>query len=234
MKNAMYTNKNSDYLQKNKSWHTEDSHWKAKQILKMINRNNLDLKYIAEIGCGAGEILNKLNILLNDKMIIYEGYDIAPDAIELTNSISNFGVKFFLEDLLEKKDIFFDLLLTIDVFEHVENYIDFLRKCREKAKYKIYHIPLEISISAILRNKLIESRTSVGHLHYFTKETALATLTLSGQEIIDYFYTFGSIDLPNNTLKNTVANIFRKLLYRINPDFCVRLLGGFSLIVLTK
>ncbi len=31
------------YLENNQAWHTEDSAWKTKQILKIIEKNNLSL-----------------------------------------------------------------------------------------------------------------------------------------------------------------------------------------------
>jgi hypothetical protein len=74
----------------------------------------------------------------------------------------------------------------------------------------------------------------VGHIHYFTKETALATLSDCGYKVIDYFYTSGSNDLSGNGLRSKLIKIPRKVLYSINKDIAVRLLGGFSLLVLAK
>ena len=95
-------------------------------------------------------------------------------------------VKYFMENLLDKNE-HFDLLLCIDVFEHVEDYIGFLKELKKKANNHIFHIPLDITVSSVLRNTMMSARQSVGHLHYFTQETALATLKDSGYEIIDYF-----------------------------------------------
>jgi len=234
MQQNTYTEENSEYLKKNATWHTQDSEWKAKQIVKLVKNNKLEIKNVVEIGCGAGEILVQLQKMLNDSNINYEGYDISPDAYNLSKSKTNKTLHFFKEDFLMKEGIFFDLALIIDVFEHVDDYISFIKKCSDKATFKIYHIPLDLHISALLRNQLIEARKSVGHIHYFTKETALATLSDSGQEIVDYFYTPGALELPGNSLKTRVVNIFRKTLYALLPDFSVRLLGGYSLIVLTK
>lgn len=234
MLQEQYSSKNSEYLKNNASWHVEDSPWKAKQVFKIIQRNALKPKKIAEIGCGAGEILVQLKQLLNDETIKYEGYDVSPDAFELTNGRAAKNIQFFNEDLLKKRDAFYDLCLIMDVFEHVDNYIEFVTQCSKIATYKIYHIPLDLHVSALLRNKLIEARNSVGHIHYFSKDTALATITDSGQEILDYFYTPGAIELPGIALTTKIANLFRRVLFKIKPDLSVRLIGGYSLIVLTK
>jgi 2-polyprenyl-3-methyl-5-hydroxy-6-metoxy-1,4-benzoquinol methylase len=48
------------YLEKNPLWHVDESPFKAKYILQMLRRNNLQPKSICEVGCGAGEVLNLL------------------------------------------------------------------------------------------------------------------------------------------------------------------------------
>jgi len=71
-------------------------------------------------------------------------------------------------------------------------------------------------------------------LHYFNKDTALGTLKGTGYQIIDYFYTSGALELPHRGRAENLWKLPRKLLYAINKDFGVRMLGGFSLMVLTK
>ena len=228
----IYNNKNSYYLQNTKTWHAEDSYWKAKQIIKIIEKNNIKLKEIVEVGCGVGEILYQLNELFDKKNIKFRGYDIAEDAINIANKKNKSNVNFFLKDFTLEENIKFDLLLMIDVFEHVPDYINFIENCGKKAKYKIFHVPLDIHLRSIFGDQLISNRESVGHIHYFTKETALATIEDSGLDIIDFFYTKSS-DLSNN-LKTRIANIPRKILFPFFPDFTVKLLGGYSLLVLAK
>lgn len=228
----MYTS--NEYLEKNPTWHVEDSPWKAGQILKMMRQNNLTSLSIAEIGCGAGEILNQLYQQLPDTTI-FTGYELSPQAIELCRPKQNDRLKFHLKDLLTEPNISYDLVLAIDVVEHVEDYLSFLRQLRTKGKYKIFHLPLDLSAQSVLRGRpIIDQRRDVGHLHYFTKDTALASLTETGYKIIDYFYTAGSIDLPAKSLSSRLLRLPRRILFKLNPDFTVRLLGGYSLMVLTE
>jgi 2-polyprenyl-3-methyl-5-hydroxy-6-metoxy-1,4-benzoquinol methylase len=236
MKNLMleefYTKENSDYLKKNPTWHMEDSPWKARQVLKMLSRNPIECQTIVEVGCGAGEILNQLHAAL-PKSVVFTGYDISPDCINLAKKKEKDRLQFRYEDFLET-DEHVDLLLMIDVFEHVSDYLGFLKLCKNKARHTIFHIPLDLSAQAILRNKLISKRMTVGHLHYFTKETALASLMDAGYEIIDFFYTAGSVDFPPKTLQSQLAFLPRKIMFKINEDLAVKLFGGYSLMVLTK
>ncbi len=230
-----YHKENSEYFEKNPTWHVEDSPWKATQILKLLDRSKLQTKTVVEIGCGAGEILNQLHQRMADKTVEFSGYEIAPDAFKLAQTRQKERLNFFQEDLLQTNNNF-DLLLMIDVFEHVEDYIGFIRKCNAKATYKIYHIPLDISMWSILTNYPASARKQVGHLHYFMKDTALATLTDTGQEIIDWFYTPTAFEVNNKGLSFTgkAIQLLRRIFYKLKPGFAVKAFGGFSLIVLTK
>lgn len=225
---------NGTYLKNHPSWHAQDSAWKAKQIKRIINRNELHPSTICEIGCGAGEILNQLSKQLGEG-IKYFGYEISPQAFEICKRKSKDNLTFFLEDLLEENNHNFDVVMAIDVFEHVEDYLGFLKKLKSKGTYKIFHIPLDLSVQTVLRSsRIIRGRQLAGHIHYFTKETALATLEDTGYEIMDYFYTAGSIELPNRSWKANLMRIPRKLFFSISSDLAVRLIGGYSLLVVAK
>lgn len=232
MTEAIYTT--GDYLGKNPTWHTEDSPWKSRQILKIMERNNLKPASICEVGCGSGEILNQLYLNMPET-VNFTGYEVSPQAFAMAQPRSKPRLDFHLGDLLQEENLHFDIMLCIDVFEHIEDYLGFLKSLRPKATHKIFHIPLDLSVSSVLRSSAImRARQAVGHLHYYSKETALATLKDSGYEIVDHFYTAGALDLPNKSMKTTLANFPRRMLYKVNPDLAVRLLGGYSLLVLAK
>jgi hypothetical protein len=221
------------YLLDNPLYHTEDSPWKAQQILKMISKPNIKITSVCEVGCGAGEILRQLQLGMPEDTI-FCGYEISPQGFELCKQRENERLVFYGEDLLATDTESFDLLLCIDVFEHVEDYIGFLRKLRKKARYKIFHIPLDMSVQTVLRcAPIIQGRATVGHLHYFMKETALCTLEDAGYEIEDYFYTPARID-GAKTLKAKLAKLPRIVFSLISPDLTARILGGYSLLVLAK
>lgn len=219
------------YLSQNPTWHVEDSAWKAQQIRKMLSRHSVKLDTVCEVGCGAGEILKQLSAKYPATMFF--GYEFSPQAFELCKTRESEKIKYFMENLLDK-DNRFDVLLCIDVFEHIEDYIGFLKQLKSKASVHIFHIPLDISVSSVLRNAMMSARESAGHLHYFTPETALATLKDSGYEVVDYFFTPSFDGLPLKMLKSKLAKLPRKILYSISPGLMVKLLGGGSLLVLTK
>ena len=192
---------------------------------------------IAEIGCGAGKILDQLSKRPYLKDVQFSGYDISSQAIDLCKWIDNKNVTTFHGDLLAENNAdYFDILLVIDVFEHVPNYMEFVEKCRHKAKYKIFHIPLDIHVSSVLRNSVICNRYSIGHLHYFSAESAIVTLQDTGHKIMDYFYTNGALALfkQHPSIRAAIANGPRWLFSKFSVPFSARIFGGYSLLVLTE
>ena len=232
---SIYTS--GKYIETNPTWHAEDSPWKADQIIKIICNNRIHPQTIAEIGCGAGAILDELSKKEYLKAVQFSGYDISPQAVELAKHKESPSVRFFHEDLLSGTNAkHFDILLAIDVFEHVADYRGFLEKCKAKADYKIFHIPLDIHVSSVLRNVFFGGRYTRGHLHYFTADSAIATLKDTGHEILYYFYTSGGLELfkQHPSIKKAIASVPRWLFSKFSLPFTARVFGGYSLFVLTK
>jgi len=230
-KDKMY--ENGTYLENNPGWHEEDSSWKASNIEKILDKNEIHSKSICEIGCGAGEILNQLSKNLPNRN--FTGYEISPQAFEICKNKSGKNLRFFNSNIFDSPDLNFDIAMAIDVFEHVEDYMGFLRNMKKVGKFKVYHIPLDLSVQSVLRaSPIMKARKNIGHIHYFTKETALASLQDTGHIVIDCIYTATGIELPNRGWKADLMKLPRRLLYAINPDLAARILGGYSLLVLTE
>jgi len=226
--------RDGSYLKYNPSWHVEESPFKVRQILRMMTRQMLAPKSVCDVGCGAGLVLAELQPHLSSDCICW-GYDVSPDALAMCADRGNENLRFRLRDIrTDESDTFFDLLLMLDVFEHVEDYIGLVRAVRSKAKQKLFHIPLDLSVQAVLRkNGLLLRRDHHAHLHYFTKETALRTLTDVGYTIVDWFYTPRCIEL-GDLLVQKIAKVPRTLCFAGFPDLTVRVLGGYSLLVLAE
>jgi SAM-dependent methyltransferase len=234
------------YLKKNPDWHVAASPWKTGSILQMLQRNRLTPKTICEIGCGAGEILR----LLQQQMpadSVFDGYEISPLAYKLAQERENERLHFHLADFLEEQNAYFDLILMIDVLEHFENCFSVLRDIKPRSDYKIFLIPLDISVITVLRNELIDYRHATGHLHFFTRDVILEVLQDAGYDILDTFYTLPPLDTspwnrqPQKIARKGIRLVKRglqrlpgQLLYTIHKDFAVRFWGGWKLVVLAK
>jgi SAM-dependent methyltransferase len=219
------------YLEQNPDWHLEDSLAKAKSIVRMIDKNKLSFRTCADVGCGAGGIIRELAGRYPE--VNFVGYDVSIGARDFWSNNKDNRLKFFRCDFTESFDQY-DLILLLDVFEHVENYMGFLRALSGRAKWFLFHIPLDMNVQGLLRDKQSYFRDTVGHLHYFSKSSALRTLSDTGYEVKSFFYTASSQEgsaLKRST-KARFLNVIRKGLFNFNPNMVVKLLGGYSMLVL--
>jgi SAM-dependent methyltransferase len=229
---SIYTDQT--YLSLNPTWHEEDSSWKAEQVLRMLRQHEIPIGSVAEVGCGVGGILARLRDALPENAD-FHGFDIAPDAITRARKRECDRLHFHNQDLFTTTQ-HFDLLLVMDVVEHVPDYLGFLERCKARARFKIYHIPLDLHASSIIRASFLNTRKTIGHLHYFTAESALASLADTGHEIVDFRYTDGGMALArlHPSVQRTVANLGRRLVSVFSTRWAARLFGGYSLLILAK
>jgi SAM-dependent methyltransferase len=222
---------NGEYLKNNPSWHVEFSPSKAESVYQFIQRNSLSPRTVREVGCGAGEVLRQLQLRM-DRGCRFWGYDIAPRAIEMAKSRENDRLRFAMADFGEIETPRCDLLLALEVVDHVEDYFGFLRMLRTRGDWKIFSFSLDISVQAVLRKgALLQTRELERHLHHFTKDTALRALQETGYEIVDYSYPQRC---SATTSLQKLAEPIRALSFKFNPDLAARVLGGYSLLILTR
>jgi len=221
---------NGEYLTRNPGWHEGDAPHKARWIADFLITHECGPRHIVEIGSGSGEVLVQLSRLLPDTTM--EGWDISPQAHAIAGGKSAEGLQFH-HGAYKPADA--DLTMALDVFEHVDDYLGFLRDMKKAAGLKLFHIPLDLSAQGLLRGKgLLHTRRKNGHLHYFCKDTALATLEDCGFKVLGWRYTHGAEELPNRPLRTRLFNLPRKLMRAIDEDMAVRLMGGASMLVLAE
>jgi SAM-dependent methyltransferase len=219
------------YLQKTGgTWHAEDSPFKARSIAKMLARHpDIPVSSVCEIGCGAGAIIGELQKTLANS-VVFTGYEISPQAHAMSGRFANERCRFVLGDAFSDSESF-DLVLAIDVVEHVEDYFTFLRSVRRKGRVKIYHIPLDVHVSSILRGTNMWD--IYGHFHVFTIETALKALEHSGHRVIDWLLTDGAVEVPKY-FRTRLLNVLRRPVGKFSPKIAARLFGGYSILVLAE
>ena len=219
------------------TWHVDESASKAHEILRLLARYHLTPRTICEVGCGAGEVLRQLQLALPDETEL-TGYDISPQAIELAQSRANEHLHFQLGDFTQSESSAsgsYDMLLVLDVLEHLEDYFSFLRRLKTRSMYKVFFFPLDLSVQSVIRpHGLLHTRDAYAHLHYFTRETALRTLEDTGYHILDAVYTSDALDSPTRLLGRRLLKWPRKAAFALNHDVAAHLLGGYRLLVLAQ
>ncbi len=110
----------------------QKKHWwfvtRKKIVLDIINRYLTDKGHIKvlDIGCGSGLMLNALQSVGQTY-----GMDMSDDAIKFSKEIFSGKVeKGFLPDQIPYQESFFNLIIALDVIEHVEGDIDSLKAMR--------------------------------------------------------------------------------------------------------
>jgi cyclopropane fatty-acyl-phospholipid synthase-like methyltransferase len=216
------------YITANPDWHDGDAPWKAKHIAALLRDFHPRPQSICDVGCGTGGVLAALSRSFPEAEAI--GYEVSPQAIAFAErEHPDVHIRQGASDAISDR---YDVLLAIDVFEHVEDYFGFLRSLLGKADKYVFHIPLDMNALNVVRGKpFMRDREGIGHLHYFSRDTALATLSDAGFNVLAERYTPTDIDSPRSA-KAKAAVLPRKLAYRVNPHAAVRVLGGYSLLVL--
>ena len=215
------------YLSRHPGWHENDSVWKASQVLSLLSERDFRPTSIVDIGCGTGGVLEVIAGALNGTRLV--GYDLSAQAIAMVERSDRVELKVGTPHDVNEH---YDLLLSLDVFEHVEDYLGFLRSLQPIADWFVFHIPLDISAQSVVRERpLLTARSSVGHLHYFTRATALASLQTAGFEIVCDRLLHPGV-LPGRRVKTRIANMPRSLGRRLRPQLSARILGGSTLLVL--
>lgn len=229
--NERYTG--SAYHEANPTWDAEDSPWKADRVHEILETHRIPSATIAEIGCGAGGVLAHLRSLLPDAEMY--GFDIAPALVPFWQQHAHKRITFELGDFMAINERRYQVVLLLDLLEHLSNPFEFLTGIRSAGDHFVCHFPLDLSAFSVLREKpLLDVKQRVGHLHFFTKGLALALMAECGYTVLDWAYTGATFTVPRRTWKTRVASAMRRIAYVASKDLGVRLLGGETLIVLAR
>jgi ubiquinone/menaquinone biosynthesis C-methylase UbiE len=206
---------------------------KAENVLDLLKRQKILPDTIAEIGCGSAEILVQLSKKMPNRTKFW-GYDISPQAIEIAKKKENKNLKVELKDITQSpSEHSYELVLVMDVIEHLENYFEFLDKIKEIGKHTVFHIPLDMCMWSLFREgMLLETKSRIGHIHNFTEDFILSVLQDYGYKVLDKKYTPPSF--KHKSVKQRIVNVFRKILFVIAPRFCTKTIGGYSIMVLVE
>lgn len=220
------------YLADNPDWHEDDAPWKAAHITKILDDNLVQPKSICDVGCGTGAIIEIMS--KRYPQAAAEGFEISPHAHAMSTKRRSENLSFTMADAFESGRAF-DLCMAIDVIEHVENPFAFVRAMKRVAQWHVLHIPLDMNALSVGRGWVLpEARRNLGHIHYFSRESAISLLNESGLEIVDDFYTAWAIDQSYKTWKKRIAAWPRRIAFTMAPNATVRLVGGWSLMVLAR
>ncbi len=220
-----------EYLRQNESWHEEDADYKFRYLARLVDKHGLSPKVVLDAGCGTGR---GSRLIAEHYGARVDGFDVSPQAIARARELNVVPLVRYHQAPIEQAPSHYDLGVSFDVFEHIDDYVGFLRELRRHAPRWIMHIPLDLNVFSVVRDAHMTARSTFGHLHYFSETSALATLEYCGYSVRDVLHTpgFRQHMRTRPTLRSMPALLPRMMLFRLSPRFCARWLGGVSLMVL--
>jgi ubiquinone/menaquinone biosynthesis C-methylase UbiE len=220
------THDNSTQVERHPPRDGEDSSWKARHIAAVLDP--LLPQTLCEVQCGAGQVLALLSERYRANAT---GYDTSPDAIALASD-QHPRLRFVVGH--PEGDVHYDVLMLLDVLEHVEDPFTLLRQMRGFAKYFVFHFALDISAQSVLRDGLKRSREQLGHVHQFSRETALALVRECGYRSKEWRYLPWAVERRSASLRSKRVHVPRRLFWRLSPTLMSRTIGGVTLLVLAE
>lgn len=157
--------------------------WKAQQVTEIPNRHSVRANSLCKAGCGARGILRCLRTVLPSTRFV--GYDVSPQVSAFWED-DVWGIKFVLGDFYEMNKDHSNVIFMLDVIEHLRGPMAFPERTRAHGDWFVFRLPLDLSaVSGARKNPLLRARQSAGHLHSYTKDLALETLTECGVSIVE-------------------------------------------------
>jgi SAM-dependent methyltransferase len=218
-----------DFAVANPGWGVEDADDKVRDVVRSICRVHLHPRSVCDVGCGVGEVLAQLRQRLGTERAV--GYDISRYAITLARKRETPGLRFCLADATQD-DESFDLMLMLDVIEHVADPVGFLRSVNHKAPVAIINLPLELSALKVLSaHSLVRGRRGLGHINYFNEQLAHELLNEAGYEVRDAWFSPPGKGRDVHDAKRRLLRAAQRTATRVSPSIAARTIGGSSLMM---
>jgi len=252
MENNIYLN--NDYLRSNPSLHEEDSPWKAKILIPLVDNfarqtSKAEIN-VLDVGGGAGLILKSLSDhLINTYGIKVNKYviDLSPGMLNAQKQ-NNPDIIRSLNESINKTslgDKSIDLALMIDILEHVTEETNALKEIDRIANYAIFKVPLENNLYSLVRNMFnlnemrAYSREQYGHVNFYSYPILMRKIgsvfkkiiSASCANVYDYFLKSPHYNKLMKARNKLFYLIVAWLASRLPPWLHSLVFGDFALIL---
>jgi len=243
---SLYTS--GEYITRNPGLHEEDSAWKLSKIIPLIDQFAQEFAkkepVILDVGGGAGVILREISDYLTerfDKKITKICLDLSQGMLEVQKK-NNPEARIIQGDIgqTDLPDQSIDLVLMIDVLEHVAEPAKVLSEISRVARYAIFKVPLEDTLyyrcmdlitRGKFRKRIIDA---IGHINVYNAVTLKTEIEKHCGQIIreDFTGVYGYLwrkktETAISRLFNFVGNLF----FLISPALAARIFNDYRVIL---
>ncbi|HEV2248006.1 MAG TPA: class I SAM-dependent methyltransferase [Terriglobia bacterium] len=144
-------------------------------LISMVRR--LGVSTVLDVGCGSGENLAALRDAFPGLML--SGIDISPEALALSAKRVS-GVNLEVLDVQKQKlTSRFDLVMSLQVIEHLEDDVAALRRMGEMAERWV--------LVTTMRGRMRPSERAIGHMRNYTNKDLRQKAETAGLQVSDLF-----------------------------------------------
>lgn len=221
------------HLAENPRWHSEDAPLKADAVMRLLRSVGWTPAKVVDVGCGSGDVLRALRARLDagwghDTQLV--GWESSADAASLWTPTP--GVTLRRGDPIAGGERG-DLVLALDVSEHVVDDVGFLRDLGRLAPRVLLRMPLDDSwLDQVRPARKRAARERYGHLHAYTRSVALDRVERAGWTVVATDYDRAPPVL--DSVRRRWMDRVRRVGLRVAPDLTVDALGGWSLMVAAR
>lgn len=222
------------YRAHNPDWHASDAVHKAEALARLIRYCGIVPRTVVDVGCGSGGVIAALKAAFDAELpnTAWEGWDPSEVAIGMAREREGERLQYVAGDFL-RSERRADVVLLIDVVEHVVDDVAFLEALRGRADWFLLRLPLELSVLDVVRpQRVLAARIRYGHRHFYTREMALALLDTAGFRVDTWRYD--RVPPPTDTMRKRLVDAARRAAFAWDEDRAARWLGGFSLLVCAR
>jgi len=190
------------------------------RLLENVEWNHSEIN-ILDIGGGAG-LLGKFVCEWFENRgyrVFAAALDLSEEMLEIQKRNNPYIKSIYHGDIVLLGEEVFDLVLMIDVIEHIENCEQFADNLNKYTEFIIYNIPVEINLVDTLRNIAMQKRyykiqtESLGHIHFFSVQSAVRFIARHHEVLKTLFAGYASYFLfsPYPDYVNQRKRLIRKI-----------------------
>jgi len=239
------------YWEMHSSMFGEDADWKVRKLIAFLH--DFDIAAFGnpitelDIGGGSGIILKELSAHLLDKGVKSKknALDISPLALRAQQQNNPDMERIFCEDInktsLKDKEI--DLVLMIDVLEHIPQPTQALKELKRISKYVIFKVPLEHNFwyeitDLIQRGKFRKNNIEiVGHINKYDLNSLKSQIEKHCGKIIKLEFTnypqYAQIRAHSLQMgiRQKLPYLVASYIFRVSPRLCSFVFLDFALLL---